>query len=481
MIFKKKLIFSIAFFTLILFLNQSFAFEKNIEKQIEDLIGLEIPNSNVGIIIQDANTKKTLYAKNEQKLFNPASTLKLFTATAALIELGPKFQFKTSLYSADINKNNNSTKNIYIKFTGDPELTYKKLNSLLRNIKTNGINNISQNIFIDDSLFSGPKFGPGWAWESNQWQYSSPITAAMLNQNKIGVKLIGGKNINESITAKFLNNNYTYNIKSNLKHVSYLESEKKCRIVINADKNNNYDISGCWPLKKYGKRLMLSVSNPRLHLQQAIKKIISDNKIKFSGKIIFKKFNEKNLVNLSEVRSRTLDKMLYEVLSKSDNIYTESITKTLGSRLFKEGSFKTGTLAIKNILSDEFGFDFESYRLVDGSGSSRYNYISPLLLNKLLLKIYENKNIYSVISKNLAKPGSVGTLQDRVKSIPQNSLKAKTGTMAGVSSLSGFMKFNSGNDIVFTIIINGFHNNNDFTKKVKNFEDSFCNAIAKIT
>lgn len=495
----------------------------NKEQMISHFINKEMPNVNVGFILQDLKTGKIIYSKNEHNLFTPASVTKLFTASAALIELGADFRFNTSLYispqdsscfifgkkgfsqkekksqtigasnkgvSKKINSlNNKVAKNygynqknlhvlngdLFVRFTGDPSFTNQKLHKLIKQLKENNIHEIKGDIIIDDFIFQGSNFAYGWAWESNQWFFASPISASMVNGNTLRINLSAGKQLGEILTAKYLPPKInSMKLKSKVKAVTFEDSKKKCNLVIDTDQNNNYSLSGCWPIKDTQSTLKLAIFNPRNYIKSLIVKYLEHEKIKFNGNFLFKK-TPANYVQVANIKSEKLDTFLKKILSESDNIYTEAITKTLGARLYGVGNFKTGVLAINKILSKKIGIDFKALKLLDGSGLSRYNLISPYALNSLLYSMHSNKIVKDAFVKNLSWLNMKGTLEDRaVSSEVKQNVIAKTGTISGVSALSGYIKTYSNKHLAFTIMINGY---NDKMKKAKNFENSLCQMI----
>jgi D-alanyl-D-alanine carboxypeptidase (penicillin-binding protein 4) len=157
------------------------------------------------------------------------------------------------------------------------------------------------------------------------------------------------------------------------------------------------------------------------------------------------------------------------MMKNSDNFYAEQIIKTIGAEVMGAGSWSNGIKAVKQFLCD-IGIDATQLRMVDGSGLSRYNLLSPQLVVNLLKYMYSETFLTS-----LPMAGVDGTLKNRMKGTPlEGNLKAKTGTMSGVSALSGYITTESGDVIAFSIMINNYAKS---SKPIKIIEDEIAEII----
>lgn len=447
-------------------------------QQCEQLIQETIPHANIGIIVQNPQSGKILFEKNAQHYFHPASNTKLLTAIAALKYLGPHFQYQTSLHAALSNIEDSVLKDdLGLVFQGDPTLTISDLFDLLYVIKTKGIKTIQGNIIIDDQAFSGPAYAPGWTWDSLPWYYSAPITSIIINENKTRVKLAATKTLYTPIQITPENpHNLLLSIKTNVKAVSTEDAEHKCRL--NAQiKDNAIKLSGCWPMDHTPTAIEFALDNPRKMASDIILHYLSKNQIELKGEIKFNYVN-KQIPAIAIKRSLPLKKLLFKVLADSNNIYTESLTKTLGLVYAGEGSFQRGTEAIRKILSTHFSENYTKLPLSDGSGQSRYNLISPYILMQLLNEMYHDPlflTFYNALSVN----GKSGTLTDRMKEKSiTGKFVAKTGTATGTSALSGYFTAQDGNQYIFSILINNADKN---YYALKTFEDKLCKLLVQET
>jgi D-alanyl-D-alanine carboxypeptidase/D-alanyl-D-alanine-endopeptidase (penicillin-binding protein 4) len=434
--------------------------------KVTTMIKTSLPEATVGVILQDAVTGKILYDYHGSKHFLPASTTKLFTAAAALKELGPSYCYETALYS-------NKAGDVAIKFSGDPSLKLANLYSLLKKLQEAHLTTIND-LWIDDTLFDGPMLGHGWTWDSTSWYHAAPVSAIIIERNQFGITLYPATELGGEVKAK-LDTNYpgakTRKLKTHLRGVTQNDSENLCQIMADVDERNNVELGGCWPIGSEPVHLRLAVRNPRLQAQQLILELLEQLQVKVKGKIKFAKVPE-NHSKLAHHDSEPLHILLNAILGDSNNLYAESLTKTLGAKKYGNGSFKTGAMAVQQILSQFTGIDFAQTRLLDGSGESRYNLLTPLHLSRLLYTMEHEKGLGPYFRDALALSGVNGTLQLRFASFDAKaSIQAKTGTLNGVSALSGYLTTRSNRQLIVTIMINHAMGTGAVLKQ---FENDLC-------
>jgi D-alanyl-D-alanine carboxypeptidase/D-alanyl-D-alanine-endopeptidase (penicillin-binding protein 4) len=435
--------------------------------KVTKMIKTSLPEATVGVILQDLTTGDILYNYHGAKHFLPASTTKLFSAAAALKELGPNYRYETSLYY-------NKKGDLAVKFSGDPSLETKDLLALLQKLQALKIKTLQGSLYIDDSRFDGPLLGQGWTWDSMPWYYSAPVSAIIIDQNQMGITLTPAKTVDGVVKAKFtqeLPGSKNPKLVAHIDGVTFADSENLCQLIVHVDEHNNVELGGCWPIGKNPLRLNLAVKNPRVQAQKLIKEALTKLGIKSPAKIKFAK-TPASLNKIATHESEPLSVLLATILGDSNNLYAESLTKTLGAKKYGTGSFKTGVLAIKEILGQFADIDFAQARIIDGSGSSRYNLLTPLQLSKLLYSMHQDTKLGSYFRDSLAVSGVNGTLQNRFAAFETKPvMQAKTGTLNGVSALSGYITTRSNRQLIVTIMINHAVAN---SSELKNFEDELC-------
>jgi D-alanyl-D-alanine carboxypeptidase/D-alanyl-D-alanine-endopeptidase (penicillin-binding protein 4) len=448
----------------------------SLEHKINELVNINFANAMVGLVVQEADTGKVLYERLANTTFVPASATKLFSSAAALHKLTPKFRFHTKIkYTKNQLQNGILTGPLAIEFRGDPSLTAADLKSLVYKVKQANVTTIKGDIIIDDSYFQGTTIGDGWSYDDTSWYYASKISALILDENRVHIAITPSKQLGQFAAVSLINPNKQYfEINAQVKTVTFEESENLCQLQVAMDDNNKIKVSGCWPINYGSTELKLAVQNSRKFIGEFIQASLREAKVQWHGKIVYNKVPA-HMAVLAEHKSLPLAKLLPKILANSDNLYAEAITKTLGAKLYQRGSFKAGVLAIKNILQKPTGINFDAMKLVDGSGLSRYTLISPNQFTRLLYTMYHSPKLKNIYMKAFAFAGIKGTLSSRLSSFDTyENIHAKTGSMTGVSALSGYLTTRNNKDLLFTMIVN---NTLLPLSKVKKIEDELCQVI----
>lgn len=176
-------------------------------------------------------------------------------------------------------------------------------------------------------------------------------------------------------------------------------------------------------------------------------------------------------------RFHSMDQILQRMMKMSDNFYAEAmfyqIARSTGRRPAKA---KDAAGVIKQLIQ-KVGNGKNPYRIADGSGLSLYNYVTPELETRLLRYAYRNKNIYEHLLPSLPIAGWDGTLKTRMKgTAAEGNVKAKTGTVTGVSALAGYCTAANGHQLCFSMINQGIMN----SETGRNFQDRVCNALCEL-
>ena len=170
-------------------------------------------------------------------------------------------------------------------------------------------------------------------------------------------------------------------------------------------------------------------------------------------------------------------KDIIKILNKnSQNFYAEQILKTIGMEKENFGSAENG-ITVCNSVFQEMGINPENMIMVDGSGLSRLNLVTPKQIVSLLNFMYQHK-YYLPFYNSLPIAGVDGSLANRMKSTKaENNVRAKTGFIGSVRSLSGYANTGDGEPVVFSVIANNF---TVPLKLTENIQDLVCNRIANL-
>lgn len=173
-------------------------------------------------------------------------------------------------------------------------------------------------------------------------------------------------------------------------------------------------------------------------------------------------------------RFHTIDQILMRMMKESDNLYAEAMFYQLAASTGNHPASAKSAKAVIRQLVNKLGLDGSRYRFADGSGLSLYNYVSVELEVRLLRYAYENENIYNHLLPSLPIAGQDGTLRRRMRSqFTNGNVRAKTGTLEGVSSLCGYLTASNGHRLCFSIINQGVMH----AKNGRKFQDKVCSIL----
>ncbi|MBW4620490.1 MAG: D-alanyl-D-alanine carboxypeptidase/D-alanyl-D-alanine-endopeptidase [Cyanosarcina radialis HA8281-LM2] len=407
-----------------------------------------------GILIEPLSSNNPLYSRERSGYFIPASNTKLLTTAAALTKLSPDFRIRTSIYNTSKDPN---IKSLRVVGRGDPSLTEAQLLDLAQQLKRQGYTQIQQ-LVVDDGYFQGAVVDPSWEWEDVQFYYGTAVNSLILNQNAVELtlspqavgsplKLAWGDPV-EAIARQVKNDSTT----------AAAGSERTVEAAGVLGKST-LQITGQIPLDGEPESLSLAVLDPANYFLQHLRLAFSSQQIRVTNARIVSSKENYNQPEVAAVESPPLSELLQEVNQNSNNLYAEVLLKTIGvsdrktNTAYQKNTVDLGLANLKQTLT-QLGVDPQSYILVDGSGLSRHNFISPDALVQTLKAMTRSPHA-KIYRESLPLAGISGSLKRRfVNTSAQDIVRAKTGTMTGVVSLSGYVNPPNYQPLVFSIIVN---------------------------
>jgi D-alanyl-D-alanine carboxypeptidase/D-alanyl-D-alanine-endopeptidase (penicillin-binding protein 4) len=419
---------------------------QDLTQAIEQIINRpELARSRWGIEIQTL-TGESLYSLDGDKFFNPASTAKLLVSAAGLLELGADYRIKTPIYSEG---NPPVLHSLRIQGRGDPTISTQSLKDLAQQLQARGVRQIT-NLIIDDSYLAPPSINPTWEWDDVHSYFATSVNSTILNQNTVTLTLLPqeiGQPVkffwNDAIAAsqwRVINQATTG--KKDLKYAVEIDEDLgqpllklRGELAVN-EPPDIWDLAVVDPAQYFLESL-------RLHLSQAGITVTR-------GTVVEQEVEQGT--EFTAIYAPPLQKILGEINQESNNLYAE----VLGKILAQELKVKTSVVAINQSLQ-QLGIEPEEYVLVDASGLSRQNLVTPQTLVKVLrlMSQHSDSKVAQAYRQSLAIAGTKGTLKKRFMNTPiANHLWAKTGTLTGVGALSGYLRTQSNKTLVFSILVN---------------------------
>lgn len=429
-----------------------------IDRVLQDSV---LSQTKTGIKIVSLQTGQTFYERDSNLLFHPASNMKLFTTAAALKYLGPNFRFRTVLYadSASI-QDSTIAGNIYLKGFADPTFSSEDLRTMVQQLHARGIGRITGNIVCDASYLDDLYQGAGWMWDDVSSWYWPPIRALVVNRNCVTVTVEPGKSVGDTLiyrisppTAymRFANEGTTVDSTDTLA-LKQFKVERKWR----PRAENLITIQGGRAINAGAREFIIDVVNAPLYAGTLLAETLGREGVAFQGNIIEGALPDSATV-LVQHQSGPLSEIILETNKPSDNLYAELLLKTVGAETRgTPGTAKDGLYVVKEMLA-HMGVDTTKLQLKDGSGVSRYDVVTPAQIVALLEKMHADFRVQAEFKTSLPIAGVDGSLAHRMQNTPaEGLLRAKTGTLNGVSALSGYTTTADGEPLVFSIIMEHF-------------------------
>ncbi len=371
-----------------------------------------LQRAHVGVLFKENNGAVILDYQSEKR-FIPASVMKIFSCALVLEYLGKDYKPQTKIWR--------DTKGVYIKGGGDPGLTITELQNATKSLKVSA----SDTVFYDDSLFGDERFASGWTIGDLPQGYCPSVSALTVNDAKLQLWSGGGR-------AWLMPRNFGIKVNA----VPQEESGDTEVTILN----------GGWTVNVSGLSL-----NPQEIL---IGEVNIPDPARASAMVLGSKVQRKtNLTppsNSYTIQSRNVETLIKKALQDSDNLYAETLLRLTGAVKGKSGSW-SDSLSLMSDFLFRLKIPKDSFRLMDGSGISRANEITPQMTVNVLEYVLSGTN-GNVFIRSLASPG-IGTLKNRLSSY---RVFAKTGTLRGVASLAGIIETTPEQKYVFVIFVNAF-------------------------
>jgi D-alanyl-D-alanine carboxypeptidase/D-alanyl-D-alanine-endopeptidase (penicillin-binding protein 4) len=374
-----------------------------IKKRIDEVLNKLPPNTKIAIFICDPLTQDTVYIMNPTASMIPASNTKIFTTATAISLMGGNYTLSTKILTDDREiKDGVINGNLYIKGYGNSLFTMQDLADLVNSLKVQGIKKITGNIIGDDTFFDNLYTRSDWIDDEAANIKLPPISALVLDRNRVYVQ--------KKVRVR------------KRRHTSY-------KVVTES----------------------IDISNPPLYIAKQLRQELIDNGITVNKPAVTGETPAQAGV-LTE--SKIYLKDLIKIINKhSDNFLAECLFKTLGAVASgQQGNSFYSTQAVLKFLKDNNIYS-EGTSVVDGSGISRYDNVTVGAIVGVLEKMYFDLKNYGDFYNSLSVAGVDGTLRNRMQTSPaENEFHGKTGTLNGVSSLSGYLKTSGGSDLIISMI-----------------------------
>lgn len=440
------------------------------------------PGAQATVLVQSTASNQPMLAYQPDKMVLPASTQKVFTALAALLELGPDFRFNTTVGTSAAIQEGAVNGDLVVKFTGDPRLTRDQVRNLALQLSKQNIRSVSGNLVIDTSVFGSHDKAPGWSWNDLTQCFNALPAAASIDGNCFYAVLNSAPTLGDLATASVASR-YPVTVESEVRTVNRKMPEARyCELDVEPKDNNRYVLTGCLVQQKEPFGLSFSVQDPANYAAGIVRQELTRAGITISGenKISRTPVTMDNI--LAENVSKPASALLKTMLKESDNQIADVMFRTVGQHYYGvPGTFRSGSNAVRAILSSKAGVRFGNTLMADGSGLSRHNLVSAQTMMDALQYIARHDAELGMIAM-LPVSGTDGTLRYRasVRDTPlKGQVHAKTGALQGVYNLAGFMRNARGEQVAFVQFVSGYSAEDHRTRRagLNKFESQLYKAI----
>ena len=376
------------------------------------------------ICIYDVTADSMMYRYNHQRKQIPASTQKLLVSISALTSLSPEYEFRTNVYSqGHIEEDSLQRKffkgDFYIAGNFDPTLEYSDIRAIAMRMKEMNADSIDGHIYVDvhqkDALMADRRY----SWERVTAEQEYFITPLQFNNARVSL-----------------------------------------------------DVPGANPRQRSGR-----VRHPELYFATALQRTLESYGIRFSMQdatgVGYVPENARRVYS----HVTPIKKVLQDMMKSSNNFYAESMLLQLcNEKSNGRWTYDACRKTIEDVMVKRAGCSYSDFIVIDGSGLSHSNKVTAEAEVKLLKYAYDNKRIFNHLYNSLPIAGVDGTLKSRMHSgNAYANVRAKTGTVNGVSTLAGYVTASNGHTLIFSIL----NNNIGASATGRAFQDKICQEMAK--
>ncbi len=406
---------------------------------------------------------RIVFERNGDRLFVPASNVKLVVSAVAAALLPPDYRYRTSVYAAGGVEDGAVRGDLVLYGRGDPTLSARyyqtplaAFDELADSLKARGITRVTGDVVGDASYFDSATVHPSWETYDLNWWYAAPVTALAFNDNSVDLLITPGPIGQPPQIA----------LEPGLGLVQFTNRAR----TVSPDSDKTLDFfrqpgtnvvwaEGDLPSDAAADTEYFAIVDAPLYAATAFRRSLESRGIAVGGRVRTT-FDStaytaaRAAAPLAEHFSAPLPDIIQPILESSQNWFAEMLLKTLGREFGGAGSWKAGLEVERQFLIDTLGVDSTMFDLEDGSGLSSWNLVAPRAFVQLLAKVREHARAGPFLDA-LPIAGQTGTLKGRFGGTRlAGRVRAKTGSINRVNSLTGYLELPSGRAWTFSIQIN---------------------------
>ena len=438
-----------------------------------------LAHSGVAFLAVSLDRGDTLFAREADRLYTPASNRKLFTAASALHWLGPEHRFRTALVATGPIEADTLRGDLVLVGRGDPDLLPDHLAALADTVASSGARAVAGDVRADDAWFDDVEWGAGWMWDDGpywEWPYVTALTVA---DNVVTVTVRPGPRVGDPVAVSI--DPPTGYMIVNASAVTAASGASADLVVDRRwnPKENVIDVTGGLALDAEPIVARRTVEDPALYAATLLVELLEARGVDVLGAARHGDLAAGAEVDTVAVHvSDPLSESVRNFLKISDNLTGELLVKAVGASVAgPPGTYDNGLAAERAFLAGEVGIDTTAQMLADGSGVSRYNLVTARQIVALLQYMTTRADLFPVYRAALPVAGVDGTLESRLRgTAAEGRAGAKTGTLNGVTALSGYVPSADGERLAFSLMME-FYTGSSAPRRAA--QDSIVAALAR--
>ena len=426
-----------------------------------------------GVLVVSLDLSDTLFSESPDSALSPASNLKLLTTAAALRILGPDFRFQTYLLSDSNIANDVLEGDLVLYGTGDPgisDLFFQEREDVLElladQLEEAGVRTVTGDLVADASHLQGPLRPYSWDPEDLNDHFAAPISALSFNENVVSFRVTPSDRSGPRPEVHTIPENAGLDV-----HNLAITSPRGTRPHLSILREYPLDpirIEGGIVLGARDAWRQMTVPSPPHFAASVFRNVLLERGIRILGNIRVVESPDKSVLTgitspthherprvriLAKHTSPPLSEYISVINKRSNNLFAELVFRTMGRTQEGLGSPEASARAVSVALT-EIGVPMESVVQLDGSGLAAGNRTSASTFVSVLQRMAETET-WNHYWASLPQAGTRRELRRMYQTAAAGNLRAKTGTIEGVSALSGIVRSRDQERLAFSILLNG--------------------------
>ena len=428
-------------------------------KRLDDALDVRaLRRARVSALVVRAEDGKVLFERSPDRPLTPASNMKILTGMAALQTFGPTHRFVTTVSADAAPDAEGRVGNLYVRGGGDPVMNCEDWWRLAADLRARGVRGVSGNLVLDDGAFDGDRWHPDWGAVSSR-AYHAPVGGLTANYGSFAVTVRPGAAAGDPVGVE-IDPPVPYLVVANRATTGHVR--QRSRLVVDRKpgaRGEIVSVDGSIPAGGRTRTFYRSVVDPTRYAGAVLRMQLEAVGVTVGGEVVRGTVPE-SATELLAFEGRPIAEIVRLFMKYSNNAVAESLVKAMGAHATgAQGSWSNGIPAYRSAL-ESLGVDLDGMSIVDGSGLSYRDKLTPRALVDALRIARRSFRIGPELAASLPIANGDGTLEKRVEGAP-GRVRAKTGLLNRVTALSGFAALSGRDTAIFSVLTNGYRGSDE--------------------